>query len=93
MLAHRPPTVADPHWRDRSGARTTVGVSLAEHPESDHGEVLERHADAISEVIHAAARSRLAGDQRRARSLASQASKLCGELAGLWPEGSHEPLR
>ncbi len=93
MLTHRPPTVADPHWRDSSGRRTTVGVALAEQSQSEHGGVLERHADAVSEVIHAAAGARLVGDQRRARSLANQASKLCGELAGLWPEGSHEPLR
>ncbi len=93
MLAHRPPTVADPHWRDEHHRRTTVGVTLAEHPEADRGEVLERHADAVSVVIHAAAAARLAGDQRHARALANQASRLCGELAGLWPAGSHEPLR
>jgi hypothetical protein len=70
-----------------------VAAVLAGRGAAEQGLLLEEHCEAVSRIVRAAAAARLAGDGGRARTLAIQASRLCGELAGLWPEGSDEPLR
>jgi hypothetical protein len=89
----KPPTPDRPHWRDGDGRRTTVLAVLAAHAPATREQLLDQHADAVCRIVRAAAAARLGGDHVRARMLANQASRLCGELAGLWPAGSDEPLR
>jgi hypothetical protein len=86
------PTPENPFWRDADGRRTTVAAMLAGRDQATRRDLLDLHADAVCAIIHAAGRARIEGRDQHARSLATQASKLCGELAGLWPAGSHEPL-
>jgi hypothetical protein len=88
-----PPSPTHPFWRDAAGSRVTVQATLAETPPAERAAVLERHAEGICAIVHLAGSHRAAGRVREARALASHASRLCGELAGLWPAGSQEPLR
>jgi hypothetical protein len=88
----QPPTLELPYWRDSQGRRTSVLAVLAGRGPSEREAVLGQHADAVCAIIHAASKAHLEGRQRDARTLAARASKLCGELAGLWPAGSHAPL-
>ena len=50
------------------------------------------HVRSITSIVEAAAAATLEGRRAEARALAMHASRLCGELAGLWPAGSNEPL-
>jgi hypothetical protein len=91
-LLHRP-SLERPYWRDESGRRTTVLALVAGRGAAERERLLVEHCDAVCRIIRSAAAARVAGDDRRARMLANRASRLCGELAGLWPQGSDEPLR
>jgi hypothetical protein len=93
MSGWRAPTVEIPHWCDPQGRRSTVQAALAGADPSARAAVVRAHADAVGALIHAAGEARLGdGGSTRARALATQAARLCGELAGLWPMGSDEPL-
>jgi hypothetical protein len=65
---------------------------LAGRDRAERERLLAAHCGAVCEIVRAAATAQLDGDRARARMLATQASKLCGELAGLWPAGSDQPL-
>lgn len=82
-----------PHWRDPQGRRATVQAALAGRTPEEQAAIVRAHAEAVGAIIHAAGEARLReGGRMEARSLATQAARLCGELAGLWPAGSNEPL-
>jgi hypothetical protein len=87
-----PPSPDVPYWRDEVGRRTSLQVVLAERDGDRQAQTLTEHADAVCRIVHAAAAARLEGRAREARALAAQASKLCGELVGLWPTGADTPL-
>jgi hypothetical protein len=87
-----PPTPETPYWRDSRSRRTTVAAVLAGRARADHERVLELHTEAVCRILRAAAAARLERRPADARALAAHASRLCGELAGLWPAGSNEPL-
>ena len=89
----QPPTPDRPYWRDEQGRRTTIATVLAGRGVVERQLLLDEHCEAACRIIRAAAAARMTGDVARTRTLANQASRLCGELAGLWPEGSDEPLR
>jgi hypothetical protein len=86
------PTPHEPYWRDVQGRRTDVQAVGAGRTPSELVQIVNEHADAVCRIIHAAGAARLGGRHAEARMLATHASKLCGELAGLWPAGSQEPL-
>jgi hypothetical protein len=65
---------------------------LAGRDRAERERLLAAHCEAVCRIVGAAADAQLADDRPRARKLASHASKLCGELAGLWPAGSDQPL-
>ncbi len=88
----QPPTPETPFWRDDAGRRTTVLAILAASPLADRGRVLDLHAGAVAALVRAASQASLEGRTARVRALANHASRLCGELAGLWPAGSDQPL-
>jgi hypothetical protein len=88
-----PPSEEVPFWRDPEGRRATVSLALAARPAPQRAPVLHAHGEAIARIVGAAIAARLGGESARARALASHASRLCGELAGLWPAGSDRPLR
>lgn len=95
-MAIRPaqhPTPDRPYWTDGEGRRTTVLALLAASAPGARELLLEEHTDAVARILRAAAAARLEGRLGDARTLAMQASRLSGELAGLWPAGSDEPLR
>jgi hypothetical protein len=92
-LLPQPPTPERPYWRDQSGRRTTFLAIAAGCGRAERERLLGEHCEAVCRIIRAAATARLTGDAARARTLANRASRLCGELAGLWPAGSDEPLR
>ncbi len=81
-----------PYWRDGSGERTNLQVVLAGRHPGAREQTVTDHADAICRIVRAAGAARLEGRHREARALAAHASKLCGELVGLWPAGGDRPL-
>jgi len=87
-----PPSPAVPYWRDGSGQRTNLQLVLAGDDPAAQARTVTEHADAVCRIVHAAGTARLQGRQGEARSLAAHASKLCGELVGLWPTGADTPL-
>ena len=87
------PTPDRPFWLDGEGRRTTVLALLAAAAPGAREPLLEEHTDAVARILRAAAAARLEGRLVDARTLATQASRLSGELAGLWPAGSDAPLR
>ena len=87
-----PPSPAVPYWRDGSGRRTNLQVVLAAGTPEARERTVTDHADGVCRIVRAAGAARLEGRDRDARALAAQASKLCGELVGLWPAGADAPL-
>lgn len=88
-----PPTPELPFWRDGSGQRTTLASVSAAGPATQQAALMADHVEAVTRILRAAADARLANQTARSRSLAAHASRLCGEVAGLWPSGSERPLR
>ncbi len=89
---HDPPSPAVPYWRDGAGRRTNLQVVLAGRDEEARVQTVTEHADAVCRIVRAAGAARLQGRHGEARALAAHASKLCGELVGLWPAGADAPL-
>jgi len=87
-----PPSPDVPYWRDAAGRRTNLQVMLAGRDPEAQVQTVTEHADAVCRIVRAAGAARLEGRQREARTLAAHASKLCGELVGLWPAGADTPL-
>ena len=88
----QPPTPDVPYWRDGEGRRVTLGMVIAGRDRGGRERAVEQHAEAVSRIVHAAGAAVLEGRDGPARTLAAHASKLCGELVGLWPSGSDAPL-
>jgi hypothetical protein len=86
------PTPAVPYWRDGAGQRTNLQVVMAGRDREAQAQTVTDHADAVCRIVRAAGAARLEGRHRDARTLAAHASKLCGELVGLWPAGADTPL-
>ena len=86
------PDFERPYWRGPDGARTTFQEIMLglDHRTAMH--LAERHAEAICALARAAAEARLAGEHMNARRLAHAASRLCEEVAGLWPRESWKPI-
>jgi hypothetical protein len=87
-----PPSPAVPYWRDAAGRRTNLQVVLAGRDPEARVQTVTEHADAVCRIVRAAGAARLQGRNREARTLAAHASKLCGELVGLWPSGAETPM-
>jgi len=83
-LAERAPTLERPWWRSAAGGRSTYTAERAALGPERRGEVDEAHAAAIHRLVSAAARARDAGDAASSRRMAQAASRLCGEVVGLW---------
>jgi len=87
-----PPSPDVPYWRDAAGRRTNLQVVLAGRDREARVQTVTEHADGVCRIVRAAGAARLQGRNREARTLAAHASKLCGELVGLWPTGADTPL-
>lgn len=88
----QPPTPETPFWRDDAGRRTTVLAILAGREPCERERMLDLHVQAVDKLLRAATGASLEGRDGDVRALVSHASRLCGELAGLWPAGSDLPL-
>jgi hypothetical protein len=86
----QPPSPEAPYWRTARGERLSLATALAGAGEGTQRIVLEAHARAVAELTRAAGESRLSQTDRHCRPLATAASRLCGELTGLWPDRSWE---
>ena len=87
-----PPSPTVPYWRDGAGQRTNLQVVLAGGAAEARARLVTEHADGVCRIVRAAGTARLQGRHGEARALAAHASKLCGELVGLWPTGADQPL-
>jgi hypothetical protein len=90
MNAHRDdtggraaPTVARPYWLAADGRRLSFAEVEATARRHERSRLAELHTGAIGEITQAALRARLGGDEAEARRLATAASRLCLEAAGL----------
>jgi hypothetical protein len=88
-----PPSVALPGWHERDGTPHAVGDLTAGQSPSIVEEIHRLHADGIRTLAIAACAAAQRGDDREARRLASAASRLCGEIVGLWPVSGRSTAR
>jgi len=84
----RPPCPAAPYWRTAEGRRHSLSSVRAGCDEATQAVVMRVHLAALDRILAAAAEAELGGNRREARRLVGGATRLCGELVGLWPDGS-----
>lgn len=81
-----PPTPRTPYWTDaEDGSRQHLRTVLIGVETEPAAEIERLHAAALGAVAAAALAAKRAGDGREARRLAAAASRLAGEIVGLWP--------
>jgi hypothetical protein len=79
-----------PHWREADGARHSYG-SLRSGLEPRHAaELTDAHLAAIGRIAAAALAADGRGDHAQTARLAAAATRLCGEIRGLWPASAVE---
>ena len=86
----RPPSVEAPYWRTAEGQRHSFKTVLIGVNPERRTELVDRHADAVADLVRASEEARQEKRFVDARTLAGSAARLCEELNGLWPDGSWE---
>jgi hypothetical protein len=82
-----PPDAGHPYWRTAEGKRYSLATVLAGASDDDQRWLLDAHVAAIAAITQAAADIRLAQGSGLRR-LTTCASRLLGELANQYPQGS-----
>ncbi len=80
------PTVEKPYWHDAdTGTRHSVSTVMAGMAGEDQQRIADMHAHSVQRLVEASLEFEHAGNRSKARALAAAASRLCGEVVGMWP--------